>query len=75
MRHPYVKWLEKGIRKGWCGPPVCPFHDGLPMTADEEEELSENDEICISVIRIYTSYEKKLVEQNHSPSVWRQFFT
>ncbi len=75
MRNSYIRWLEKGIRQGWCGPPVCPLHDGIPFTEDEEEMLYNDDEPCISVVRIYTSNEKQLVEQNHAPSVWRQFFT
>ena len=34
-------WMAYGIQKGWCGPPVCYVHDGLPFT-DEEFEMEGN---------------------------------
>ena len=68
----FEEWLEYGVSNRWAGPVVCYTHDGLPTTADEDEEFEENDP-CIHVIRMYTSPEVALqVEENHSPSVWRK---
>jgi hypothetical protein len=64
-------WLKVGIEKGWCGPAVCYTHDGLPLSAKEEEELWEQDP-CVHIIRLYQDIDdKKEVEDNHSPSLWR----
>ena len=32
----YDEWMTYGIKKGWCGPPVCYTHDGLPMSEQED---------------------------------------
>ena len=64
-------WMEYGIRMQYCGPIICPVHDGLPLTI-AEEELIEYDELCIPMVRIYDSTATaKAVPANHSPSVWR----
>jgi hypothetical protein len=66
------EWLVYGYEKGWCGPPVCEIHDGLPTTIFEDEEFDEGSDPCIHVIRLYEDDEiKKAVEANHSPSTWR----
>jgi len=66
------KWLEYGLKKGWCGPPVCFTHDGLPTTEEEDIEFEEFDP-CVSILRLYDdTYMRDEVEQNHSPSVWRK---
>ena len=65
-------WMSYGIKKGWCGPPVCYTHDGLPLS---EEEYDLEDE-CLHVIRMYEDGEmKKAIEENHSPSQWRNIYT
>ena len=67
----FDEWLKFGMEQGWCGPPVCVHHDGLPTT-QEEDEL-EWDDYCLFVIRPYADLQMKFdVEKNHSPSVWRQ---
>lgn len=69
-------WIAVGIKKGWCGPPVCYVHDGLPTTQSDDEAWDNGDDPCIHVIRLYEDEEQKLaVELNHSPSVWRNVFT
>lgn len=71
-RSGFDKWIKKGILKGWCGPPVCHTHDGLPISDIESDEM-EFEDICIHVIRLYgNDFEKFDVETDHSPSVWRQ---
>lgn len=65
-------WMELGLRRGFVGPPVCLTHDGCPMTAEEEQQIEEFDEVCVHVIRPYRSDDERLrVEANHSPSIWR----
>jgi hypothetical protein len=66
------EWLEYGYKKGFCGPPVCAMHDGLPASESEAWALDENDDPCIHVLRLYEDLDvKSSVEKEHSPSVWR----
>lgn len=67
----FSEWMKYGMDNGFAGPPVCYTHDGLPLT-EEEEEAWDIEDPCIHVLRLYDSEDTKLaVEQNHSPSVWR----
>lgn len=70
----FDEWIKLGIEKGWCGPPVCYSHDGLPMT--DEECLSDDlDGYCIHIVRMYEDHAmKEAVEENHSPSIWRNIY-
>lgn len=71
----FDEWMSYGIKKGWCGPPVCHTHDGLPMT-DEEFSCDDIDAYCIHVVRMYDDKDmKKQVEENHIPSQWRNKYT
>lgn len=64
-------WLEFGYRNGYCTPPVCYTHDGLPTSVFEDTEFEEGDP-CVYVIRLFEDKdEKRAVEANHTPSVWR----
>lgn len=57
---------------GWCGPAVCYMHDGLPTSEPEDAFMSEGDDVCVHIIRLYEDSEhKKAIEANHSPSTWR----
>ena len=68
----FDEWLARGYKNGWVGVPVCSTHDGVPTTASEDEEFEEGDP-CIHVLRVYESTDvKRMVEENHSPSVWRR---
>lgn len=63
------EWMLYGYQQGWCGPPVCSIHDGVPMSAREEES---EDEFCTHIIRLYEDPDNRVaVESNHSPSSWR----
>lgn len=67
----FDEWMSYGIDKGWCGPPVCYVHDGLPFM-DSEFELDDLDSTCIHIVRMYEDEDMKVaVEENHSPSIWR----
>ena len=62
------QWLQLGYDRGWCGPPVCATHDGVPMSEDEYEM----GEVCCHLLRLYEDPEvKAVVERDHSPSIWR----
>ena len=68
-------WLQFGIKQGFCGPPVCSTHDGIPTSEEEDLEWEEYDP-CIPVIRPYTGPEHRAaVEENHLPSKWRDTWT
>ena len=71
----FDEWISYGIEKGWCGPPVCYTHDGLPMSDQELHEFEESDP-CVHIVRMYEDIEmKQSIEENHSPSQWRNSYT
>lgn len=69
----FDEWLKVGYQQGWCGPPVCYTHDGMPASEEEDENIYEAGlDPCMTIIRLYADPEmKRAVESNHSPSVWR----
>ena len=72
----FDEWITYGIEKGWCGPPVCYTHDGLPMSEQEYAEFDEGQDPCTHVVRMYEDVDmKKSIEENHSPSQWRNSYT
>jgi len=72
----FSEWIRIGIEKGWCGPPVCYTHDGLPTTFAEDEEFEDGSDPCLHIIRMYESDEHRAaVEEAHSPSRWRNHYT
>ena len=72
----FDEWITYGIEKGWCGPPVCYTHDGLPMSEQEYAEFDEGQDPCTHVVRMYEDIDmKKSIEENHSPSQWRNSYT
>jgi hypothetical protein len=69
----YEQWRELGQSLGYVGPSVCYTHDGLPTTQAEDAEFDEGLDPCIHILRLYSDPSTKLqVEENHSPSQWRQ---
>ena len=72
----FSEWMAYGIKEGWCGPPVCYTHDGLPMSEQEMQEFDEGQDPCTHIVRMYEDIEmKKSIEDNHSPSNWRNSYT
>lgn len=66
------EWLKFGIENGYCSPPVCYFHDGIPTTPEEDEKFYEEEQ-CIHIMRPYASEEEcKSIEANFAPAVWRK---
>lgn len=67
------QWLAMGRARGWAGPIVCVEHDGTPTTADEDARYEAGEDPCVPMVRLYAdAAERKAVEANHSPSVWRR---
>jgi hypothetical protein len=65
-------WMKVGYDAGWCSPPVCYSHDGVPLTAGEVEELDAGEDPCIHVVRLYESVDqKKGCEANNPAALWR----
>ncbi|NBT76274.1 MAG: hypothetical protein EBT15_09975 [Betaproteobacteria bacterium] len=48
----FGEWLEIGERNGFCTGVHCYFHDTLPLTASEDEEIDDGGDPCIHVIRV-----------------------
>lgn len=69
----FDEWLQYGLENSFCGPPVCITHDGFPTVPEEDQEFEEGSDPCIHMIRPYRDLaERFMVEDNHSPSVWRR---
>ena len=69
----FDEWVRLGLDKGWCGPPVCSTHDGIPTSEAEDNEFMDGTDVCVHVIRLYEDdATRQGVEDNHSPSVWRK---
>lgn len=70
----FEEWYRYGLEKSFCGPPLCVEHDGFPTTEEEDQWAEENGEFpCFSMVRLYADdLERLLIEQNHSPSLWRR---
>jgi hypothetical protein len=67
----FDEWVKYGLDNNWCGPAVCYTHDGLPTSQAEDDEFEEADP-CLHIIRLYEDEDqKKAIEENHSPSLWR----
>lgn len=65
-------WAELGWLAGWCSPPVCVTHDGLPTSDEEEEQMMDGDDICVHVIRLYDSGQQASQVIDANPAVaWR----
>lgn len=58
------EWLRYGIDRGWCSPPVCSTHDGIPTTLEEDEA----DEPCVFVIRCYRDDDHRGEVEANSPA-------
>lgn len=72
----FDEWMKIGITEGYTGAPICSTHDGIPMTPEEEQEFEEGGDPCVHVLRLYESLEDKAsIEENHSPSIWRNHYT
>ena len=68
----FDEWIKLGYDEGFCSPPVCSTHDGVPTTATEDEEWEDGEDPCMHIVRLYSGLEeKKSVEANHSPTEWR----
>ena len=49
----FHEWVAHGMAQGWCSPPICQTHDGVPMTPTEIDETDEGGDPCIHVVRLY----------------------
>ena len=67
------EWIKYGIENGWCSPPVCYMHDGVPVTEAEDMDMCEGFDPCVHIIRMYEDLETQMaVERHSSPAVWRK---
>jgi len=47
------EWIKLGYDNGWMSIPSCYYHDMLPLSDEEEADLEEDGETCVTVARIY----------------------
>ena len=50
----FDKWLDKGVRKGYCTPQYCETHEGMPLTEAEIEVWDGGGDPCAMVVRLGT---------------------
>ncbi len=63
------EWIKLGFDRGFCGPPICEMHDGIPHTEKEEDDLEKGQDPCINLVRLYDEPNLKAeVEDFHSSS-------
>jgi hypothetical protein len=68
----FDEWIKMGYDMGYCSPPVCTTHDGIPTTATEDEAWEDRIDVCLHIACLYSSVEeKKSIEANYLPSTWR----
>lgn len=73
MIESFHDWVKYGIEHGWCSAPLCMTHDGVGLDEEQEAEMDEGLDPCVSVLRIYVdSEERDKIEARHSPSQWRK---
>jgi len=55
MKHEegFMEWLAAGYEAGYCSEAVCAFHNGLPMSQEEEAFMEKDGEICLPGVRLY----------------------
>jgi len=62
------EWMRHGWERGFCSPPVCVSHDGVPTTEQEDDDP----DLCVTIVRLYRSgQEASEVAENSSEVLWR----
>lgn len=66
-------WIEMGVKMGWCSPPICEPHDGMPISEEEANQYEEGSDPCVHILRLYFNEEhRNKVEAFSSQAVWRK---
>lgn len=69
----FKEWLNYGMKRGWCGVPVCITHDGLPASATEDDQQINGLDPCVHILRLYSSDEERdAVEAYFYPYEYRR---
>lgn len=69
-------WVAIGLDNGWCSVPLCDTHDGLPLTQEQIDLISDGDDICVHVLRLYDNRQEKIdAEADHTPSHYRNHWS
>ena len=72
MDFDFEQWLKFGWQQGWISGPVCVIHDGVPFSAEEDNDFEEDGEPCVHMFRLYENdHVKAAVEDNFAPAIWR----
>lgn len=68
----FDEWIRFGFEQGFCSPPVCATHDGIPTSRVEDEETEEGIDGCWHVVRLYDDVaHRKAVEANSFAVTYR----
>lgn len=64
-------WLAIGREHGFCSPPVCSTHDGVPMSDEETAQWDDGDDPCTHILRLYAD-EWMMEEVEKNVPQWRK---
>jgi hypothetical protein len=53
MKITFAEWLQTGMEEGWCSPPACATHDGIPNTDEEAAQWEAGEDPCEHVLRLW----------------------
>lgn len=48
----FDEWYQYGLEHEYCGKAYCMSHDWPEMSAEEEAELEDSGEVCITLTRL-----------------------
>jgi hypothetical protein len=57
MKSGFDRWLERGLKKGYCSAPYCETHEGPPLTEPEEQAWDAGIDLCALNVRLGTPAE------------------
>jgi len=49
----FKTWLQVGMDNGWCTPPTCATHDGIPPTVEGRDMWARGEDPCEHVLRLW----------------------
>jgi hypothetical protein len=49
----FWSWLNEGIGNGFCAEPCCYYHDVPDHTDEEWQEVEEDGETCLPIVRLH----------------------
>lgn len=71
MKITFEEWLKIGIENEWVIPPVCYSHDGIPTSADEQQQFEIGFDPCVHIMRVCDPDDWQDIYDNTTSMQWR----